>query len=85
MPMYEFQCAACGHCFEEIAPSGSESAPCPCPSCGSSDSNRQLSAPSLKTGAAPFKVGPVRPMAPRKAGGGCAGGCGGCGGNSSIG
>ncbi|ADP86083.1 FmdB family zinc ribbon protein [Nitratidesulfovibrio vulgaris] len=83
MPMFEYHCNACGKDFEEIA--GSE-ATVPCPGCGSDDTARQMSAPSLKTGAPPFKVGPVRPMPPSRPGGGCPGGsCGGCGGSTTLG
>lgn len=79
MPMYEFQCPQCGYCFEDIAPINQTTVACP--SCGANEAARIMSAPNLKTGAAPFKVGPVRPMPPRS--GGCSGNCGGCG--SSMG
>lgn len=82
MPMYEYQCQDCGMSFEEIA--GRDEAVA-CPSCGTTNTSRQLSAPSLKTGAAPFKVGPVRPMAPKRSGGCPGGSCGGCGGSTSLG
>ncbi|MEG2140509.1 MAG: zinc ribbon domain-containing protein [Bilophila sp.] len=77
MPMYDFHCSACSHDFEEMATGDS----CPvCPSCGSPHTERQLSAPNLKTGAAPFKAGPIRPIAPHLPGkspcGGCGGSCG---------
>lgn len=80
MPMYEFQCAQCGHCFEEIASINAETEPCP--QCNA-DAPRLLSAPNLKTGAAPFKVGPVHPVIKNPIKGGGCGGCSGCG--SSIG
>lgn len=81
MPIYDFHCPECQHTFEEIT-SPHEAAPCP--QCGSTKTERHVSAPSpLKTNPFPYKVGPVHPMAKRMAGGG--GGCpagssGGCGG-----
>ena len=60
MPMYDFVCTACGTKFEDLV-FGNETPACP--SCGSAATERQMSAPSpLKTGAFPFKPGPVRPM-----------------------
>ncbi|MBO4313258.1 MAG: zinc ribbon domain-containing protein [Desulfovibrio sp.] len=77
MPMFDFVCTACGEKFEELV-RGEEKAPA-CPKCGFAATERQLSVPSpLKTGAFPFKPGPVRPMG-RGAPSPCsAGSCGGC-------
>ena len=79
MPMYDFHCTACGYEFEDVIP---PDASCPaCPQCGGV-TERLVSAPNLKHGAMPFKVGPVRPMPPKplRGGGPCGGGgCGGCG------
>ncbi|MFR8275133.1 MAG: FmdB family zinc ribbon protein [Desulfovibrio fairfieldensis] len=61
MPMYDFLCTACGEKFEELV-AGDGASPA-CPKCGSNATERQMSVPSpLKTGAFPFKPGPVRPM-----------------------
>ena len=85
MPMYDFLCPKCGKKFEELVPAHSSQEPL-CPACGAA-SQRQMSAPSpLKTGAFPYKPGPVRPMgmgAPSPCGGACGGGGGGfsCAGN----
>lgn len=81
MPLYEFSCAACGAVFEEIC--GAD-APAPaCPACGSGETAKRVSMPSpLKTGAFPFKVGPVHPMAGRMASGMACGPCSSCGGDS---
>jgi putative FmdB family regulatory protein len=49
MPLYDFLCRACGQTFE--AHTGVEELPA-CPSCGSAETERQLS-----TFAGPFKVG----------------------------
>lgn len=61
MPMYDFYCAKCDHTFEELS-FGEENVPCP--HCGET-AERRLAMPSpLKTGAFPYKIGPVQPMAP---------------------
>ncbi|MCI7567900.1 zinc ribbon domain-containing protein [Desulfovibrio sp.] len=80
MPMYDYICASCGAKFEELRRSDDETAPV-CPACGGTDTQRQLSVPSpLKTGAFPFKVGPVHPLASKMGKGlaGCGGSCGTC-------
>ena len=79
MPLYDFVCPACGAQFEELA-FGDETPACP--QCGHAETQRQMSVPSpLKTGAFPFKPGPVHPLASKMgkglAGCGQAGGCGG--------
>ncbi len=45
MPLYDFLCRACGDCFEEIADPDCTSGE-PCPSCGSTETERQMSAHS---------------------------------------
>lgn len=76
MPLYDFTCTACGAHFEDIT-SPEEVCP-PCPACGSAATERLMSAPSpLKTGAFPFKPGPVHPLASKMAQG--TSGCGGSG------
>jgi putative FmdB family regulatory protein len=46
VPIYEFVCESCGHCFEELVGShvGRETTDVTCPECGSSEVERQLSA-----------------------------------------
>ncbi|WP_297217928.1 zinc ribbon domain-containing protein [uncultured Desulfovibrio sp.] len=76
MPMFDFTCPQCGAKFEELV-FGDEVPPCPV--CGHAQTERMISAPSpLKTGAFPFKVGPVHPLASKMAKGlsGCGGACG---------
>ena len=40
MPLYEFDCGACGAHFEEVVPAGCTA---PCPACGGERVNRVLS------------------------------------------
>ena len=56
MPMYDFYCSSCSCEFEDMV--GPDEACPPCPNCGSTDTERLLSAANLKHGAKPFKVGP---------------------------
>lgn len=81
MPLFEFSCRACGKIFEELL-LRDETAPPACPHCGAKETEKNISAPSpLKTGAFPFKPGPVRPLG--KGGpscGSCGGNAGGCSG-----
>lgn len=48
MPLFDFQCARCGHAFEELARQGDDVA---CPVCGGAASP-MLAAPSPLTGKA---------------------------------
>ena len=47
MPIYEFQCQACGHRFERLQKI-SDADPDTCPSCGEPRVGRMLSAPSFR-------------------------------------
>ena len=61
MPMYDFYCPNCQKEFEELVRPQQENAVCP--HCGNNKTERKMSIPSpLKTGAFPFKPGPVRPI-----------------------
>ncbi len=61
MPIFDFTCTDCQKDFEEIALK--DEVP-PCPLCGGNNVKKIVSAPSpLKSGAFPFKVGPVSPLA----------------------
>lgn len=76
MPLYEFVCGSCGAVFEEICKAEADAPACPV--CGAQETKRQVSMPSpLKTGAFPFKPGPVHPMAQKMASGMSCGSCGG--------
>ena len=41
MPIYEFECAKCGSCFEELMESGAENPACP--DCGAARARRRFS------------------------------------------
>ncbi|PTR34791.1 putative FmdB family regulatory protein [Luteibacter sp. OK325] len=47
MPIYEFQCKACGHRFERLQKM-SDADPTVCPTCGESQVGRMLSAPQFR-------------------------------------
>ena len=47
MPMYDFECKACGNTFETVARLDEKP---PCPSCESADVERLMSAPTIKGG-----------------------------------
>ena len=44
MPIYEYQCKACCHCFEELMMSASDPAPV-CPECDCKDVEKLMSGP----------------------------------------
>ena len=45
MPIYEFACESCGHCFEELVGShvGLSAADVRCPECGAAEVERRIS------------------------------------------
>ena len=47
MPIYEFQCSACGHRFDRLQKL-SDPDPSTCPQCGAPQVQRQVSAPSFR-------------------------------------
>lgn len=47
MPIYAFQCAACGHAFDRLQKL-SDPDPAACPACGQAQVKRQLTAPSFR-------------------------------------
>ena len=73
MPLYEYECAACGAAFELLVRSSEKPA---CPECGSVRLEKQFSVP-----AAPIASGGSLPLAERPFGGCGKPGCGpgGCG------
>ena len=74
MPIFDFVCTKCENKFEELLSQNSTDNP-PCPKCGAA-TTRQMSSPSpLKTGAFPYKIGPVQPLGRGKPSS-CQGTCG---------
>ena len=47
MPIYAFECAACGHSFDRLQKM-SDADPVECPSCGEPQVRRQLTAPQFR-------------------------------------
>ena len=47
MPIYAFECAACGHRFDRLQKM-SDADPTDCPSCGAPQVRRQLTAPQFR-------------------------------------
>jgi len=47
MPIYAFQCQACGHAFERLQKL-SDADPTHCPACGEEQVRRQLTAPTFR-------------------------------------
>ncbi len=70
MPLYEFKCRTCGRSFEELIRNQADEAEAACPTCGTKDVQRLLSATSLGF----VSVGGG---ASAGSGGGCGGGHGG--------
>jgi putative FmdB family regulatory protein len=70
MPIYEYQCSACGKEFEELV--FGDEAPS-CPSCGSGETGKLMSRPC-------YRMAGNSGHAPSPSGGG--GGCAGCSGGN---
>jgi putative FmdB family regulatory protein len=69
MPVYEYRCPGCGHCFEKLGPISTRQEEVSCPTCGSPRAQRLISLVVARTtGAEPGQ----------SAGGCCRGGGGGC-------
>lgn len=89
MPIYAYQCRACGHDFE-LMQKMSDPTPSICPSCGQGDIRKQLNAAGFQLKgkgwyATDFKGGSKKggdkePVETTPKAGGCGnGGCGSCG------
>lgn len=77
MPLYDFFCPQCQTHYEELIMGDHTPA---CPACGHAESERRISAPSpQKSGAFPYKVGPVHPVAKKMSGAPACAMAGGCG------
>ncbi len=51
MPIYDFECAACGKRFDELVRRVDDLVDVRCPECGASEVRREVSAPSIGSGA----------------------------------
>ena len=49
MPIYEYACSRCGEAYERLMRMGAVESP-PCPSCGSEEARRLMSAPARVNG-----------------------------------
>ena len=84
MPIYVFQCDACGHAFDRLQKL-SDADPETCPSCGASGHiRRQLTAPSFRLAGGgwyetDFKKGNQKNLAKSDTSSGSCDGAGGCG------
>jgi putative FmdB family regulatory protein len=56
MPIYEYQCKACCHCFEELVLSSADSAPT-CPECQCEDVEKLMSASCVRAHGIPSGPG----------------------------
>ena len=62
MPLYEYACAACGSCFDRLAPIGEAAELAMCPSCGGEEARR---VPSIFAPFGRADPGPGRSAWPR--------------------
>ncbi len=80
MPIYEYQCSACGHAFEKLIRNPAD-LPETCPDCGKKKLKKQFSAFAAKVASAAgvCKMADRCPAAAghRHSGGCCGGACGG--------
>jgi len=58
MPIYEFECASCGHRFDRLQKL-SDDDPTICPSCGAPQLKRRVSAPSFRLAGSGWRQGRV--------------------------
>lgn len=68
MPIYEYQCRKCHHCFETLVFSMDAQAP-PCPKCDCREVEKLMSAGCVRPQGIPTGSGGYKPPACRPAGG----------------
>jgi putative FmdB family regulatory protein len=51
MPIYEYRCETCGHCFEKLLFAGDEESGLKCPACGALEVRKQVSCVGVLGGA----------------------------------
>jgi putative FmdB family regulatory protein len=67
MPIYEYECAACGERFDKLIRSINQPLPeINCPTCQSKEVQRLISAPTIRAGAAGGDTGIVETAATEK-------------------
>ena len=69
MPIFEYQCKACCHEFEQLV-LGSDTAAVVCPVCACGDVQKQISAGTVRPHGIPSGAGGFNPPACKPAGGG---------------
>ena len=47
MPIFEYRCDDCGHCFEKLQMAGDDTQQYTCPSCGSAKTEKLMSCASF--------------------------------------
>ena len=50
MPIYEYQCETCGHCFEKLVFAGDAEIRQRCPACGKEETRKLVSCASTLSG-----------------------------------
>lgn len=50
MPIYEYKCSACGHCFEKLMFAGDDAEKMECPKCGDPGAEKMISCASFLGG-----------------------------------
>jgi putative FmdB family regulatory protein len=77
VPIYEFACRSCAHRFEELVKANGSSPIVPCPSCGSDQTLRLMSAFAVRSTSSSGDLAGA--LSGGRASGGCCGGACGCG------
>ena len=72
MPLYEYKCTNCNTVFEELVTKDQES-PLKCPSCGSDNTEKKMSAAGISTGT--YKEPACTSSCPSASSGCASGGC----------
>jgi putative FmdB family regulatory protein len=78
LPIYEFACRSCEHRFEELVKANGSSPALPCPSCGSHETSRIMSAFAVRSAPAAQGLEAALASEPAAGAGGCCGGACGC-------
>ncbi len=68
MPIYEYQCISCCHCFEELSLSSQDPEP-KCPKCHSGEVKKLMSCGAVRPQGIPTGAGGFKPPACKPSGG----------------